>query len=104
MGNGHRVGNNNGNRNRTRGMRCEVERNGDQGLGFRMGIGAGNMKCVGEWDQEWGCEQISRNQGIMGQTEPGWRTVGGCVLDPKLGRSSEGDLVSAEPWVPFPGF
>ena len=31
-------------------------------------------------------------QGIMGRTEPDRRTVGGCTPDPKLGRSSEGDL------------
>ena len=38
IGNGHRVGNNNGNRNRTRGMQCKVEQNGDWGSGFGMGI------------------------------------------------------------------
>ena len=31
-----------GNGNRTRGMQCKVEQNGDRGLGFRNG------------DQEWG--------------------------------------------------
>ena len=48
IGNGHRVGNNNGNRNRTWGMQCEVERNGERGtgigvrgLGFRAGFGDG---------------------------------------------------------------
>ena len=50
------------------------------------------MKRMGEQDQEWGYEQIRIKQGIMGQTELDWRTVGDCVLDPKLGCSSEGDL------------
>ena len=31
-------------------------------------------------------------QGIMGRTELGWETQGGCVPDPKLSWSSEGDL------------
>ena len=30
--------------------------------------------------------------GVTDWTEPGQRTVGGCVLDPKLSQSSEGDL------------
>ena len=30
--------------------------------------------------------------GIIGQTELGWETEGGCVPDPKLGWSLEGDL------------
>ena len=31
-------------------------------------------------------------RGIIGRTEPGWRTIGGCAPDLKLGWSSEGDL------------
>ena len=74
MGNRHRVGNNNGNRNRTRGMRCEVEWDVDRGSGIggrgsEQGSGTGNMKQanignmkpVGERNQERGYEQISRN-------------------------------------------
>ena len=70
MENGHRVGNNNGNRNRTRGMRCEVERDGDWGSERGLGMGnmkqanIGNMKPVGEQNQERGYERISRNDKV----------------------------------------
>ena len=67
-----------------------------------MGFGAGNMKQNKYWKHETrggmgsgtGDERISRNDkvGVTDQTEPGQRTVEGCVPDPKLGQSSEGDL------------
>ena len=69
MENGHRVRNNNGNRDRTRGMRCEVEQIGVWGLGFGTANGDGehetskywNMKHVGERDQGRRYEQVHRN-------------------------------------------
>ena len=64
------------------------------GTGNMKQANIGNMKCMGEQNQEWGYERISRNDkaGVIGRTEPGWETEGGCVPDPKLGWSSEGDL------------
>ena len=83
---------------------CDVKWNG-VGFGVRgseQGSGMGNMKqtnirnmkCVGERNQEWGYERISRNDkaGDNGLNRARPEDRRSCVLDPKLGRSSEGDL------------
>ena len=77
---------------------CDAKWNGT-GIGVQVserGSGTGNMKQanirnmkrVGKWNQEREYERISRDDkaGIIGRTEPGWRTIGGCAPDPKLGR------------------
>ena len=43
------------------------------------------MKRVGERDQEWRYERISRNAKAGKWVELRWKTIGDCVLDPKLG-------------------
>ena len=63
IGNGHRVRNNDGNRNRTIGMQCEVEWNGDWGSGFGTGIGYGEHK-TNEYPNHETCGEMESGMGI----------------------------------------